>query len=280
MYDIKKKSDLELKWKSVQSQLKNDFKSIIWNSWIGPLQLLNYKDEVLTVATSSDLVKNRIEQQYYEQIYAKSKSTFHDLKKINFIVDKEKINSDHRKNLSNIMVNDPIENKEDISFFTSVSKKLNQECNFHNFIVGESNELAFLTAKKVSENFSMTYNPLFIYGDVGLGKTHLLNSISLKLQQDAKRKFFYMSAERFMYQFIKSIKYKETLKFKEQFRSVDLLIIDDLQFIGGKESTQEEFFHLLNDLIDQKKQIVISADKAPSQKIAEHPLKYFYHEYF
>ena len=262
---VNQETQLDSKWSLVKLELKNDFKSIIWNSWISPLDFLSFEKNILKLATSTELVKSRIEQQYYEQIYAKSKKAFHDLNKIIFVVDQRKINLELTNLPSKNNLHDTAGESVSISFQSSVSKKLRQECNFENFVIGESNELAFLSAKKISENFSITYNPLYIYGDVGLGKTHLLNSIALIVEKENKRKFLYMSAERFMYQFIKSIKLKETLKFKEQFRSVDILIIDDLQFIGGKDSTQEEFFHLFNDLIDLKKQIVISADKAPRE---------------
>ena len=258
-------TDLNSKWVLVKQELKNDFKSIIWNSWISPIEFLSFKKNILTLSTSSELVRNRIEQQYYEQIYAKSKKTFHDLNKIIFVADQKKINYVRKTHSTTNNLEDSLTENISMSFQTSVSKKLREECNFENFVTGDSNELAFLSAKKVSDIFSTTYNPLYIYGDVGLGKTHLLNAIAIRVVKDNKRKFLYMSAERFMYQFIKSIKLRETLKFKEQFRSVDILMIDDLQFIGGKDSTQEEFFHLFNDLIDQKKQIVISADKPPRE---------------
>ncbi len=260
--NIEEIKELSIKWEKVKSELKNDFKSIIWNSWVGPLQFLSYHNNILTILTSSELVKNRIEHQYYEQMFVRCRNNFPSLNKIKFVInDETERNKKFRKN--NTEKNELDFNESSISFVTNVSKALNKEYNFNNFVTDESNELAFLASKKVAQNFSSTYNPLYIYGGVGLGKTHLLNSIAWEIKNQNKRKFVFMSAERFMYQFIKSLKLRETLKFKEQFRSIDILMMDDLQFMSGKESTQEEFIHLFNDLIDLKKQIIITADKSP-----------------
>ena len=151
-----------------------------------------------------------------------------------------------------------------ISFTDNTSKILNKDYTFEKFIVDQSNELAYFSAQRVGKEFNVDYNPFIIYGNVGIGKTHLLNAIAWNMQKNNNKKFIYISAERFMYQFIKSLKMNETIRFKDQFRSIDVLMIDDLQFISGKKSTQEEFFHLLNDLIDNKKQVIITADKSPS----------------
>jgi len=142
--------------------------------------------------------------------------------------------------------------------------KTNSKFSFENFVVGESNQMPYAASKRICEKNSLTYNPLFIHGDVGMGKTHLLNAIAIDLKANIPNlKIVMMSAERFMYQFIKSIRLKETIKFKDQFRSIDILLIDDIQFIGGKESTQEEFFYTFNELINQGKQIIISSNKSP-----------------
>ena len=133
---------------------------------------------------------------------------------------------------------------------------------FDNFIIGSSNKLAFEASNKVTENISH-YNPLYIYGGVGMGKTHLLNAIGLSLKE--KNKVMFISAERFMYQFVKSIKSNEMVKFKEYFRNTDVLLIDDIQFMNGKEAMQEEFFHTFNALLDKGSQVIISADRAPNK---------------
>jgi len=151
-----------------------------------------------------------------------------------------------------------------------VSAPLDPRFTFENFVVGKPNELAHAAARRVAEScVSVTqaapFNPLFLYGGVGLGKTHLMHAIAWHIRkQDPTRRVIYLSAEKFMYQFIKALRFKDTMVFKEQFRSVDVLMIDDVQFISGKDSTQEEFFHTFNALVDQNRQIVISADKSPS----------------
>ena len=252
----------EKAWSIVQHDLKDDFKSIIWNSWVKPLIFIEYLNFTLTIKTPSELVKNRIDNQYYDQIFFRAKRVFIGLNKIRFSVHKDKkfIQKINKKNSE-------VENKtlSSISFTDNSSKILNKNYTFEKFIIDQSNELAFFSAQRDGQEFNIDYNPLFIHGKVGIGKTHLLNSIAWNIKKINKKKFIYISAERFMYQFIKSLKMNETIRFKDQFRSIDVLMIDDLQFIGGKKSTQEEFFHLLNDLIDSKKQVIITADKSPSK---------------
>ncbi|MCL2468985.1 MAG: chromosomal replication initiator protein DnaA [Alphaproteobacteria bacterium] len=135
---------------------------------------------------------------------------------------------------------------------------------FDNFVVGKTNELAYAAARRVADTETPTFNPLFLYGKSGLGKTHLMHAIAWQIRQNfPHRRVIYMSAERFMYQFVRALRYKDTVSFKEQFRSVDVLMIDDVQFIGGKDTTQEEFFHTFNALVDRNRQVIVSADKSP-----------------
>jgi chromosomal replication initiator protein len=136
---------------------------------------------------------------------------------------------------------------------------------FDNFIVGPSNELAFAAARKVAEGSAVTFNPLFFHGGVGLGKTHLMHAIALYMGEYSPNKsVIYLSAEQFMHRFVLALRNKDTQTFKEEFRNVDVLMIDDLQFIAGKTQTQEEFFHTFNALVDSKKQVIISADRSPN----------------
>lgn len=160
----------------------------------------------------------------------------------------------------------PIEIGEDKAHLSALDHRFV----FENFVVGKPNELAHAAARRVAEAcvssvHTVPFNPLFLYGGVGLGKTHLMHAVAWHVRKHAcDRKVIYLSAEKFMYQFIRALRFKSTMDFKEQFRSVDLLMIDDVQFISGKDSTQEEFFHTFNALVDQNRQIVISADKSPS----------------
>jgi chromosomal replication initiator protein len=147
---------------------------------------------------------------------------------------------------------------------------LDGRCTFENFVVGKPNELAHAAARRVAEGVAeggpVTFNPLFLYGGVGLGKTHLMHAIAWEVkQQNPEARVLYLSAEQFMYRFVSALRFKDMHGFKEMFRSVDMLMVDDVQFISGKDSTQEEFFHTFNALIEQQKQIVISADRAPGE---------------
>jgi len=146
-----------------------------------------------------------------------------------------------------------------------LSAPLDPRFTFDSFITGKSNELARAAALRVAESQQVAYNPLFLYGGVGLGKTHLMHAIGWHIRQRfPERRVVYLSAEKFMYQFIRALRFKDTMAFKEQFRSADVLMIDDIQFIAGKESTQDEFFHTFNALCDQNRQIIISGDRSPS----------------
>lgn len=142
---------------------------------------------------------------------------------------------------------------------------LDQNLTFDNFVVGKPNELAYAAARRVADADGVAFNPLFLYAGVGLGKTHLMHAIAWHIRKlRPERKVLYVTAEMFMYHFIKAVRFRDTVSFKDRFRSVDVLMVDDLQFISGKESTQEEFFHTFNELIDRNHQIVVSADRSPS----------------
>jgi chromosomal replication initiator protein len=169
------------------------------------------------------------------------------------------------------MDDEPVEDKKETKAnqnkkidISDNSSPLDERLTFDTFVVGKPNALAHAAARRVVESAVVPFNPLFIYGGVGLGKTHLMHAIAHAIEEQSPEKtVMYLSAEKFMYQFVKAIRSDSTMTFKEQFRSVDVLMIDDIQFIAGKESTQEEFFHTFNALVDQNKQIIISADKAP-----------------
>jgi chromosomal replication initiator protein len=155
--------------------------------------------------------------------------------------------------------------RDETESFDDVSAPLDPRLTFDNFVVGKSNELAHAAAYRVAEAETVPFNPLFLYGGVGLGKTHLMHAIAWHIRRrKSHKRVIYLSAEKFMYQFIRALRNKSTMAFKEQFRSVDVLMVDDVQFIIGKESTQEEFFHTFNALADQNRQVILSADKSPS----------------
>ena len=144
--------------------------------------------------------------------------------------------------------------------------KLDDRYTFDTFVVGKPNELAYAAAQRVADSKTIYFNPLFLHGGVGLGKTHLMHAIAWQINENhPKRKVLYLSAEQFMHRFVRALRHKDIIAFRDQFRSVDVLMIDDVQFISGKDSTQEEFFHTFNALVDKKKQIILSADKSPTE---------------
>ncbi len=257
------KSNYEQDWERSKFNISKSLKEVIWKAWVEPLKFLEYKNGTLYLSSSSSLISNRAETQYYEMIYLEACKNFENLNEFKIkSINSSKPKSSILKNNEKLILNG------NLSFVDSISMKLNQKLTFDNFVVGDSNQMPFAASKRVSENQSLAYNPLYIHGNVGMGKTHLLNAIAIELNTKHQNlKIIFMSAERFMYQFIKAIRSKNTIKFKDQFRSVDVLMIDDIQFIGGKDSTQEEFFYTFNDLIDQGKQIIISSNKSPVELI-------------
>ena len=252
-------------WEEIKTLISKNIKEIFWKAWIKPLKFEKYEKGILYLSTETQIISSRAENQYYETIFFEASNFFKSLKKIQFHTDSFKNNENISiKNKVKKVKIDQQNNYNDLSFIDSVSMKTNSKFSFNNFVVGEANQMPYAASKRICEKNSLTYNPLFIHGDVGMGKTHLLNAIAIELKVNIPNsKIVMMSAERFMYQFIKSIRLKETIKFKDQFRSIDFLLIDDIQFIGGKESTQEEFFYTFNELINQGKQIIISSNKSP-----------------
>ena len=254
-------SEIQAQWVTVRGKIRQKIGDAQFTSWIKMLTLEDYEDHKVTLSVPSSFIRTRIIEQYLDIIksyWYVQNLKINDIKIIvttkNQVVDKKtKINEENNT-----------KNKGQNDVFKSISSDLDNRFTFSNFIVGKPNELAFAAARRVAESEDVPFNPLFLYGGVGLGKTHLMHSIAHEIKKrNPLRRVIYMSAEKFMYHFIKALRFKNTVAFKEQFRNVDVLMIDDVQFISGKESTQEEFFHTFNALIDQRKQLIISADKSP-----------------
>ena len=253
----------KLDWRIVQSAMKSKFGTDIFDSWLKKIELIDeYKNYVL-ISVSTRFIRDWITSRYLDQILKIVKSFNKDIIRIEFVINEKNTENISEQNAKIENFNNKI--KSNISFIKDSYihyDRLDANKNFDNFIVGESNKLAFEASKKVSEDIAH-YNPLYIYSGVGMGKTHLLNAIGLKLKD--KNKVMFISAERFMYQFVKSIKSNEMVKFKDYFRNADVLLIDDIQFMNGKEAMQEEFFHTFNALLDKRSQIIVSADRAPNK---------------
>lgn len=218
-----------------------------------------FKNYVL-LSVSTRFIRDWITSRYLDQILQIIKLYKKDISRIEFVINENIKN----KNTDEIKPDNSSDN-EKVSFIKDSYLQYNRidpNKNFENFLLGKSNKLAFEAAKKVSEQIAH-YNPLYIYGGVGMGKTHLLNAIGLSLKE--KNKVMFISAERFMYQFVKSIKSNDMVKFKEYFRNTDIFLIDDIQFMNGKEAMQEEFFHTFNVLLEKGSQIIVSADRPPNK---------------
>ena len=248
-----------LDWATIQKDMKNKLGSDIYESWLRKIDFVEEMNNYILLSVSTRFLRDWITSRYLDQILQIIKLYKKDLTRIEFkIIEKNSENEDE-KNI------DKSSNSENVSFIKDTYlqyNRIDQNKRFDNFITGTSNKLAYEASLKVSENISH-YNPLYIYGGVGMGKTHLLNSIGLSLKE--KHKVMFISAERFMYQFVKSIKSNDMVKFKEYFRNTDILLIDDIQFMNGKEAMQEEFFHTFNALLDKGSQVIISADRAPNK---------------
>ena len=248
-------------WEKVQVEMKEKFGRDIFESWLRKINFVDEFNNYILLTVSTRFIRDWITSRYLDQILLIVKSYKPEINRIELSLNEnnqESTNDASKDKNANF-------SKDNVSFikdFLFQYNRIDPNRNFDNFITGSSNKLAFEASKKVSENISH-YNPLYIYGGVGMGKTHLLNSIGLKLKDS--NKVMFISAERFMYQFVKSIKSNDMVKFKEYFRNADAFLIDDIQFMSGKEAMQEEFFHTFNALLDKGSQIIVSADRPPNK---------------
>ena len=248
-------------WEKIQVEMKEKFGRDIFESWLRKINFVDEFNNYILLTVSTRFIRDWITSRYLDQILLIVKSYKPEINRIELSLNEnnqESTNDASKDKNANF-------SKDNVSFikdFLFQYNRIDPNRNFDNFITGSSNKLAFEASKKVSENISH-YNPLYIYGGVGMGKTHLLNSIGLKLKDS--NKVMFISAERFMYQFVKSIKSNDMVKFKEYFRNADAFLIDDIQFMSGKEAMQEEFFHTFNALLDKGSQIIVSADRPPNK---------------
>ena len=259
-------------WDRVLGQLRDEFGDTAYRSWLQSLRLDRIDAGEAIVAAPTRFLRDWVATHYADRLLALWRSENPLIARLQLIIDpqaaapiRQEIRAVEEIDLPEPPI--PAEIAEDRG---PLAAALDPRFTFENFVVGKPNELAHAAARRVAEacvapNQTVPFNPLYLYSGVGLGKTHLMHAIAWYVRNQAPtRKVIYLSAEKFMYTFIRALRFKSTMDFKEQFRSVDLLMIDDVQFISGKDSTQEEFFHTFNALVDQNRQIVISADKSPS----------------
>jgi chromosomal replication initiator protein len=255
-------------WDAITPELINDFGDAAFKSWLSPLIFNGVKEDTLLLSAPSHFMKDWVIGHYEKSILKYSQVNDSSIKKlvINVVTKNNNLETnqeDHSKKTS--FTQKSVTNSNDLFSEADFLASLDPRYTFDNFVVAKSNELAYAASMRVTESDQPIYNPLFLHGGVGLGKTHLMHAIAWQIHKNHKEKrVVYLSAEKFMYSFIKALRLKDAASFKESLRNVDVLMIDDVQFIGGKDTTQEEFFHTFNALVDQKKQVIISADKSPT----------------
>ncbi len=278
---------LREQWVRLRDRLRTEIGDNNFRNWVAPLVLIGHEDGEVRLAAPSRFHRDWVRTHYADRIRLLWSRDYPDLLAVEVVVEKAAAAQPNGANADLFDEPQPLpraplappsidpmgdagqsampasaRSSEPFEAFTGA---LDPRLTFDTFVQGKSNELALAAARRVADSSTVTFNPLFLYGGVGLGKTHLMHAIAHEIRRrDPGRRVLYMSAEKFMYQFIRALRFKDTMAFKELFRSVDVLMIDDVQFISGKDSTQEEFFHTFNALVDQNHQVVVSADKSPS----------------
>lgn len=267
--------EIAAQWARVRAALRDEFGENVYRSWLKPLTFEGIAGDTVTLSVPTRFMRNWIESQYGDRLLrlwgAENRA-------VRSVAVRQARQKSETRSSDGASVNGtqgatagsdmdaPRRGEPAAASPVGLSAPIDPRYSFDTFITGKPNELAFAAARRVAEAPSVPFNPLFLFGGVGLGKTHLMHAIAGHITtQTPQKRILYLSAEKFMYQFIRALRYKDTMAFKELFRSVDVLMIDDVQFIAGKENTQEEFFHTFNALVDQNRQVVISADKSPAE---------------
>ncbi len=265
------KNKMNLNWQDIQNSLREKIGNTAFEMWVKPISLGTVKEGVLTLFVPTKFMQEWIEKNYLESIKSSLSTYASDVCDITFKV-RPKVSEEKTETAAPVVeAPKPLDfsskhvtlegNKDN---YDLSNYYLDNRFTFDQFVAGSSNEFAYAAAKKVAENKDVAFNPLFLHSGVGLGKTHLMHAIAWKIKETTpSRQVVYLSAEKFMYSFINAIRYNDTFSFKEKFRSIDVLMIDDIQFLTNKSSTQAEFCNTFNALMDQGKQLILSADTAP-----------------
>ena len=254
------------KWADVCNELQSAIGKNNFKSWIEPIEFDRIDARIARFRVPTNFFGTWVSQKFGDVILRHLHGAGLAVDRLEFLVQ----SAPQTPNLPQTPpVGAPVQSAPDLSAVISADadiplSNLNPAYTFENFIVGKPNELAHAAARRVAEGGPVAFNPLFLYGGVGLGKTHLMHAIAWELTKNKpNQRIHYLSAEQFMYRFVRALREKDTIGFKQMFRSVDVLMVDDVQFIAGKNSTQEEFFHTFNALVELGKQIIISGDRAP-----------------
>ncbi|MEM1375111.1 MAG: chromosomal replication initiator protein DnaA [Pseudomonadota bacterium] len=252
-------------WGTVRHNLKQSVGANAFTAWIEPLEFDAADEGVARFSAPTAYVGNYVDRNFGEDILYALRKEGVLVERVAFEVSSDLARKAEERGMKAAR-EAAVDSEAVDEFIDADGGRLDPTHTFDQFIVGKPNELAFAAAKRVAEGRKVTFNPLFLYGGVGLGKTHLMQAIAWEMREfSPELNVVYLSAEQFMYRFIQALRERKMMDFKHQFRNADVLIVDDVQFIAGKDSTQEEFFHTFNALVDQGKQIIISADRAPGE---------------
>jgi chromosomal replication initiator protein len=261
---------IHTEWDRVRGRLRDEIGDAAFRSWLKPLTLSEVTNGAARISVPTRFMRDWVVTHYAERLRALWGAENPAIQRIDLVVDakpEQSMPAVKGAGPSTSLPSTPALAAASAVevVMDDISAPLDQRYTFDHFVVGKPNEFAHAAARRVAEADRASFNPLFLYGGVGLGKTHLMHAIAWHIRRtNPGRTVIYLSAEKFMYRFVRALRHQDTMAFKEQFRSVDVLMIDDVQFIAGKDATQEEFFHTFNSLVDQGRQIVLSADKSPS----------------
>jgi chromosomal replication initiator protein len=265
-------TDIEHQWTQVRGMLRVEVGDTAYSTWLKPLDLAHIDGDRVVIAVPTQFMRDWVAAHYADRIRGLWTSINPAVRTIalNVRPTASPASGSVERFPAAPAVLRPSETESPVpanetAALEDLGARLDPRFTFETFVVGKPNEFAVAAAERIASSSKPPFNPLFLYGGVGLGKTHLMHAIAHRVKHhDTGRRVVYLSAEKFMYQFVRALRSKDTMTFKELFRSVDLLMVDDVQFISGKDSTQEEFFHTFNTLVDRGRQIVISADRSPS----------------
>jgi chromosomal replication initiator protein len=270
----KEKTSASEQWSSICAAFRKEIGDTAYYGWLKHMSFLEESEGQVRIAVPTNFIRDWVVANYLDrlsELWSEADPAVHSIDIIVQANRRKSVQETRPVAPSSSARRDDDEPKKSGSEWgpatgSALGAQLDQRFTFENFVVGKPNEFAYAAARRVSEAASVPFNPLFLYGGVGLGKTHLMHAIAWDIRKrDPSRTVIYLSAEKFMYRFVRALRDHKAVDFKEQFRSVDVLMVDDVQFISGKDSTQEEFFHTFNALVDQGRQIIISADKSPSE---------------
>lgn len=270
--------NVDILWSKILSQIKDEITSISYQTWFSETKLHELKDGKAYIIVPMPIHKKHLQDNYYDIISSKLDNLTNSSYELNFLLEEE---------LSTLIVEKEMKNEQDMvekksnNYNFNVNSNLKSNYNFENFIVGNSNRFAHAAALSVAENPGKIYNPLFLFGNSGLGKTHLMHAIGNYIVETTNKKVLYVTSEQFREEFVKANRKDDNGTnfnyvdfFKDKYRNIDVLLIDDIQFLGGAPQSQQEFFHTFNNLYNDSKQIIISSDRSPDDlKLLEERLR-------